>query len=70
MAVDTLPVLGLAEIGEALGISRQRVYAITLQEIHHFPEPLAWLRSGRVWSRDAVYEWAALHGRPWTEPKG
>jgi hypothetical protein len=67
---DVLPVLGLAEVAEALGLSKSRADAITMQEIHRFPEPLAWLRSGRVWERDAVHEWAVLHGRPWTEPKG
>jgi hypothetical protein len=65
---DILPVLGLAEIAEAYGLSKQRAGAITTQQSQGFPEPLASLASGRVWDRDAVYRWALNHGRPWTEP--
>lgn len=66
----TLPVLGIAEIAEGLGLSKQRADTITTQASLDFPEPLASLASGRVWDRDAVYRWALEHGRPWTEPKG
>lgn len=70
-----LPVMGLAKIGEALGLSKQRVDGITNQPIQKFPPPLdsscpCCGREGRVWDHDAVYRWALEHGRPWTEPKG
>ncbi len=53
--------LGIAEIVELLGISRQRVHLLV--DRADFPKPLAELKSGRVWSRPDVESWARSDGR-------
>lgn len=55
------PVLGLTEIAEYLGISRQRVHQ--LAKTDGFPEPLARLRQGNVWLLEDVEQWASKTGR-------
>ncbi|MGW7688788.1 helix-turn-helix transcriptional regulator [Streptomyces asiaticus] len=50
---------GLTEIGELLGVTRQR--AFTLAKRADFPEPVAISRAGRVWDLDQVEEW----GKTW-----
>lgn len=62
------PVVGLAEIAELLGVSRQRAVQI-VRDHADFPEPVADLASGRVWHRPSVDAWMAAHpdrkpGRP------
>lgn len=50
LATPNFPELvGLSEIGEMLGVSKQRVGQ--LREREDFPKPVAELRSGPVWSR-------------------
>jgi predicted DNA-binding transcriptional regulator AlpA len=54
--------VGLAEIAAMLGVSRQRADKI-LRTDEDFPEPQAILTAGRIWSREAVEEWARATGR-------
>lgn len=51
----------MPEIGRILGVSRQRVYQL-MDAYDDFPEPLATLAVGRVWSRAAVEDWDRRHG--------
>lgn len=52
--------MGVAEIAERLGVSRQRVDAI-VREDPTFPSPVAVLKAGRVWEADAVEAWIEEH---------
>ena len=54
--------LGVTEIAAFVGISRQRVQKLTETDAD-FPEPGAVLVRGRVWSRQAIEEWAKDTGR-------
>jgi prophage regulatory protein len=54
-------VVGVPEIGQILGVSRQRVYQL-METYEDFPAPLATLAVGRVWSRAAIEEWDQKHG--------
>jgi prophage regulatory protein len=53
--------VGAAEIGQLLGVSRQRVYQLTSSS--DFPEPVATLAMGKVWQTADVRRWATQHGR-------
>lgn len=53
--------VGAAEIGIMLGVSRQRVQQLVNSE--DFPAPEVTLGMGKVWSREAVERWAREHGR-------
>lgn len=60
--------VGVAEISELLGVSRQRVHQI-VEEHDDFPRPVAELAAGRIWQLDDVREWIKAHpvrkaGRP------
>ncbi len=66
--VEVNHLVGLAEIAEMLGVSRQRAGQLS-REYPDFPAPVAELASGRVWERAGVEEWALRHpqrrpGRP------
>ena len=54
--------VGVAEIAEMLGVTRQRIDEITRTK-PDFPEPEVELKSGRVWQRAAVEKWARAAGR-------
>jgi predicted DNA-binding transcriptional regulator AlpA len=54
--------VGVHEIAEMLGVSRQRVHAITRTH-PDFPPPIAELASGRIWRRADVEAWARRTGR-------
>lgn len=54
--------VGLTEIAELLGISRQRVHKLS-QEASGFPEPFARLSAGLIWLRADIEEWARDTGR-------
>jgi predicted DNA-binding transcriptional regulator AlpA len=56
-----MQLVGAQEIGDLLGVSRQRVYQLTHRD--DFPAPLAELAQGRVWDGAAVARWAREHGR-------
>lgn len=53
--------VGVVEIGQLLGVSRQR--ALVLTKRAGFPAPVAQLAMGRVWDRDQVITWAKTVGR-------
>ena len=60
--------VGVTEIAEMLGVSRQRADQITRQ-YSDFPQPEVTLATGRVWRRAAVEGWHKRHpdrrpGRP------
>jgi predicted DNA-binding transcriptional regulator AlpA len=60
--------VGMAEIAEMLGVSRQRV-AQLIETYDDFPSPEVELTAGRIWSRTAIETWIATHpergpGRP------
>ena len=57
--VDRL--LGNAEIGRLLGVSRQRVSQLTTRP--GFPRPRAILSMGNVWSLTDLQKWADSTGR-------
>ena len=53
LAQSNVPeLLGVAEVAEALGVSKQRVSE--LEESERFPAPLVRLRAGPIWSRTAI----------------
>ena len=54
--------VGVAEIAEMLGVSRQRVNVIVKTD-PAFPPPEAELRAGRIWLRASVVAWAKDAGR-------
>jgi prophage regulatory protein len=54
-------VVGVPEIARMLGVSRQRVYQL-IDAYEDFPEPVATLAVGRIWSREAVEKWNQVHG--------
>jgi hypothetical protein len=60
---------GLAEAAEILGVSKQRVTELRAQPA--FPAPVAELKSGPVWTRDSIEEFAQTRrrqpGRPAAE---
>jgi predicted DNA-binding transcriptional regulator AlpA len=58
----------MAEIGEMLGVTRQRV-AQLIETYEDFPKPEVEISGGRVWSRTAIETWIVTHpergpGRP------
>ena len=60
--------VGVAEIAELLGVSRQRVDRIT-KTFDDFPAPEVELIAGRVWKRKEIEAWIKKHpqrraGRP------
>lgn len=53
--------MGVAEIAELLGLTRQRVHQ--LRQLDDFPEPFTTLAVGAVWDGDVVETWARETGR-------
>lgn len=61
-----LALVGSAEIRVMLGgISRQRVYQITISK--GFPDPYVELEMGKVWLKSDVERWMRDHPRPGAE---
>ena len=59
---EELDLVGVAEIAEMVGVSRQRINRIV--ETHdEFPQPVAELSAGRIWRRQDVAAWMAESGR-------
>ena len=54
--------VGAAEIGALLRLSRQRVQQLAAEP--DFPEPIATLAMGKVWLGRDIETWARTHGRP------
>jgi prophage regulatory protein len=61
MAPSPRYLVGAAEIGQMLGVGRQRVQQIINRR--DFPKPYDELAMGKVWKRPAVEAWAREHGR-------
>ena len=57
--VETL--LGNAELGRLLGVSRQRVSQLVTRD--DFPKPRAVLTMGSIWTLEDVSAWAERSGR-------
>ena len=55
------PLVAANEIGDMLGVSRQRVTQLASAET--FPAPVAILSVGRIWLREDIAEWAERTGR-------
>jgi len=53
--------VGLAEIADLLGVSRQR--ADQLSREAGFPNPVASLKGGRIWRTEDVEAWLTTSGR-------
>lgn len=60
--MDVCELMGVAEIAELLGVSRQRVDALSRRK-GSFPQPAAVLQTGRVWRRADIEKWAREEGR-------
>ena len=58
---DNLDIAQMSEIGEILGVSRQRANELSLRA--GFPEHYAVLNTGRVWLVADVEAWAKANGR-------
>ena len=54
--------VGVAEVAEILGVTRQRVNQLVQNE-PGFPEPEATIAAGRIWRREPIEEWAATYPR-------
>lgn len=61
--------VGAAEVGELLGVTRQRVHQLHTQR-DDFPPPIVQLRMGPLWLKSAVEVWAETwERRPGRPPK-
>lgn len=60
------PLVGVAEVAEMLGVTKQRVSALGRED--RLPAPVARLASGPVWSAEGIEQfvtgWARRRGRP------
>lgn len=57
-----LDLVGVSEIAEMLGVTRQRVDRISRTD-PDFPQPVAEIHAGRIWLRDDIRAWASRSGR-------
>lgn len=69
VVVDHL--VGISEIAQMLGVTRQRAVQL-VGDYTDFPPPTATLAAGRIWERTAVEAWMEQHserrpGRPRSE---
>ncbi|MCM0618760.1 helix-turn-helix transcriptional regulator [Nocardioides bruguierae] len=53
--------MGLAEVAELLGVTRQRVHQLAQRS--DFPKPTARLSAGLIWLGADVRQWAVESGR-------
>ena len=53
--------VGVAEIAEMFGVTRQRVHQLI--QANDFPAPEAELSAGRIWKRSDVEAWGRATGR-------
>ncbi len=65
--VATHHLVGLTEIAEMFGVSRQRVDEIVRSD-QGFPPAEVVLKSGRVWRRETIEQWAKATGRKFRKP--
>lgn len=54
-----MDLMGVAEIAERLGVSKQRAEQLTRTD--RFPKPVSTLASGRIWRQRDVERWIAKH---------
>ncbi len=52
--------VGVAEIAQMLGVTRQRVNQM-VQTLPDFPPPEAELSAGRIWRRSTIEKWIKAH---------
>ena len=64
-----IELLGISEIAEILGVTRQRAGQI-IQTYDDFPAPAAELSIGRVWYRTDIEQWDKTHPRRPGRPSG
>ncbi len=57
-----LDLVGVAEIADMFGVTRQRVHAI-MKTHSDFPFPVAELSAGHIWLREDVEKWRRKSGR-------
>jgi predicted DNA-binding transcriptional regulator AlpA len=60
--------MGAAEIGNRLGLSKQRTYVIIGRK--GFPDPQAELAMGKVWLTEDVEGWISVNRPELNEPDG
>lgn len=53
--------MGVTEIAELLGVTRQRVHQ--LRQLADFPKPTVTLAAGAIWLREDIERWAIETGR-------
>ncbi len=58
----TCDLVGVHEIADLLGVSRQRVDQLA-RDHDAFPEPVAELHMGRIWRRDDIEQWQSTRAR-------
>jgi len=58
----SLDLVGISEIAEMLGVTRQRVDKLSRTD-DDFPPPVAELHAGRIWLRADVIAWMRATGR-------
>ena len=63
LAIVAPELVGVAEIAEMLGVSRQRVHQLVRAKTIGFPRPVAELSAGAIWAREDVEKWARKTGR-------
>lgn len=62
VSVESQPaVVAMAEVIEMLGLSKARV--VQLIASSGFPEPMAVIKAGKIWSYEDVKTWAESGGR-------
>jgi predicted DNA-binding transcriptional regulator AlpA len=57
-----LDVVGIHEIAEMLGVSRQRVDKLSRSD-QTFPQPIAQVHAGRIWLKADIEDWVKHTGR-------
>lgn len=60
---DDLDIVGVAEIAAMLGVTRQRVFQLSLRP--DFPEPWRKMSAATFWRTSDVQAWAEATGREW-----
>ena len=58
--------MGLTDVGEAIGISPQAVWNRAARD-PTFPAPRTVRRTRRLWAEDDLRAWAAEHGYTWND---
>jgi predicted DNA-binding transcriptional regulator AlpA len=50
-------IVGVSEVAEYLGISRQRLSNWVMRRYHNFPEPIAKLACGSIFNLEDIQDW-------------